>query len=133
MRYWAYRIEKSDKKTLALEGGFETEAEAQTAAEEMLKARFPENRGLEIRTFQPPYNPDLEKVVGPLTEMIADLIEKTQRLEEKYGKVIAYLNASGIEVGDPEFDTLNMIRDGEENVDLIVSELLLQDNSKKSE
>ena len=132
MRYWAYRI-KQNGKALALEGGFETEAEAQDAAEEIIKTQFSEKRGLEIRTFQPPYNPDLEKVVGPLTEMITDLVRETQRLEEKYGKVIAYLNASGIEVEDPEFDTLNMIKDGEENVDFIVSELLLQDNSEDYE
>lgn len=132
MRYWAYRI-KQNGKALALEGGFETESEAQDAAEEIIKTQFPERRELEIRTFQPPYNPDLEKIVDPLTEMITDLVRETQRLEEKYGEVIAYLNASGIEVEDPEFDTLNMIKDGEENVDFIVSELLLQDDSEDYE
>ena len=62
--------------------------------------------------------------------MIAGLIEETQRLEEKYGEVISFMNASGIEVGDPQFDALNEIKDGEEDVDLIVAELLLQDNDE---
>ena len=65
--------------------------------------------------------------------MIADLIDETQRLEERYGKVISFLNASGIEIGDPQFYALNEIKDGEEDVDLIVSELLLQDDNEDPE
>ena len=129
MRYWAYKLSENEK-ILAMEGGFECETDAEEAAEERKDMCFSEKDGLKIRTFQPPYDPDWEKTEKSLREMIADLIEETQRLEEKYGEVISFLNASGIEVGDPQFDALNEIKDGEEDVDLIVSELLLQDDSE---
>ena len=129
MRYWAYKI-KENGRMLAIEGGFECEADAEEAAEERKGLYFSDRDGLEIKTFQPPYDPDWEKTEKRLREMIAGLIEETQRLEEKYGEVISFLNASGIEVGDPQFDALNEIKDGEEDVDLIVAELLLQDNGE---
>lgn len=129
MRYWAYKLTENGK-VLAMEGGFECEADAEEAAEERKNLRFPDRDRLKIRTFQPPYDPDWEKTEENLRKMIADLIEETQRLEEKYGEVISFLNASGIEVGDPQFDALNEIKDGEEDVDLIVAELLLQDNDE---
>ena len=129
MRYWAYKIKENDR-ILAIEGGFECEADAEEAAEERKDLYFSDRDGLEIRTFQPPYDPNWEKTEKRLREMIAGLIEETQRLEEKYGEVISFMNASGIEVGDPQFDALNEIKDGEEDVDLIVAELLLQDNDE---
>lgn len=129
MRYWAYKLTE-DKKVLAMEGGFECETDAEEAAEERKDLYFSDRDGLKIRTFQPPYDPDWEKTEENLRKMIADLIEETQRLEEKYGEVISFLNTSGIEVGDPQFDALNEIKDGEEDVDLIVAELLLQDNDE---
>ena len=132
MRYWAYKLTE-DGKILAMEGGFECEADAEEAAEERKDLRFPDKDGLKIRTFQPPYDPDWEKIETSLREMIADLIDETQSLEERYGKVISFLNASGIKIGDPQFDALNEIKDGEEDVDLIVSELLLQDDNEDPE
>ena len=129
MRYWAYKLAE-DKKVLAMEGVFECEADAEEAAEERKDLCFPDRDGLKIRTFQPPYDPDWEKTEKHLRRMIANLIEETQRLEEKYGEVISFLNTSGIEVEDPQFDALNMIKDGEEDVDLIVAEILLQDNDE---
>lgn len=132
MRYWAYKIKENDRM-LAIEGGFECEADAEEAAEKRKDLYFPDRDGLEIRTFQPPYDPDWEKTEKRLREMIAGLIEETQRLEEKYGEVISFMNTSGIEVGDPQFDALNEIKDGEEDIDLIVAELLLQDNDEDNE
>ena len=129
MRYWVYKLTE-DEKILAMEGGFECEADAENAAKERKDLYFSKKSGLKIKTFQPPYDPNWEKTEKHLREMITGLIEETQRLEEKYGEVISFLNASGIEVGDPQFDALNEIKDGEEDVDLIVAELLLQDNGE---
>ena len=129
MRYWAYQLTENEK-ILAMEGGFECEADAEDAAKERKGLYFSEKSGLKIKTFQPPYDPDWEKTEKNLRKMIAELVEETQRLEEKYGEVISFLNASGIEVGDPQFNALDEIKDGEEDVDLIVAELLLQDNDE---
>ena len=62
-----------------------------------------------------------------LRAMVSNLIEETQRLEEKYGSVISFLEASGIDVGDPQFDALNGIKDGDDDVDRILDDLLAQD------
>ena len=126
MKYWAYKLTE-DEKVLAMEGGFECEADAEEAAKERNNLHFPNKDGLKIKTFQPPYDSDWKKTEEHLREMITNLIEETQHLEEKYGEVISFLNASGIEVEDPQFDALNEVKDGEEDVDLIVAELLLQD------
>lgn len=129
MRYWAYKLTDGEK-ILVMEGGFECEADAEDAAKERKGLYFSEKSGLKIKTFQPPYDSDWEKTEKNLRKMIAELVEETQRLEEKYGEVISFLNASGIEVGDPQFNALDEIKDGEEDVDLIVAKLLLQDNNE---
>lgn len=59
--------------------------------------------------------------------MVEDLIEETWRLEEKYGGVISFLRASGVDVGDQQFDALNGIKDGDDDVDRILDDLLAQD------
>lgn len=65
-----------------------------------------------------------------LRMMVSKLIEETQRLEEKYGNVISFLIASGIDVGDPQFDTLNGIKDGDDDVERILDDLLAKDTDK---
>lgn len=65
-----------------------------------------------------------------LRAMVSNLIEETQRLEEKYGSVISFLEASGIDVGDPQFDTLNGIKDGDDDVERILDDLLTKDTDE---
>ena len=70
------------------------------------------------------------KTRDALRAMVEDLIEETWRLEEKYGGVISFLRASGVDVGDPQFDTLNGIKDGDDDVDRILDDLLAQDTDE---
>lgn len=67
------------------------------------------------------------KTRDALRAMVEDLIEETWRLEEKYGGVISFLRASGVDVGDPQFDALNGIKDGDDDVDRILDDFLAQD------
>lgn len=70
------------------------------------------------------------KTRDALRAMVEDLIEETWRLEEKYGGVISFLRASGVDVGDPQFDTLNGIKDGDDDVERILDDLLAKDTDK---
>ena len=65
-----------------------------------------------------------------LRAMVSNLIEETQRLEEKYGNVISFLVASGIDVGDPQFDALNGIKDGDDDVERSLDNLLAKDTDE---
>jgi len=65
-----------------------------------------------------------------LRAMVSNLIEETQRLEEKYGNVISFLRASGIDVGDPQFNTLDGIKDGDDDIERILDDLLAQDTDE---
>lgn len=65
-----------------------------------------------------------------LRAMVSNLIEETQRLEEKYGSVISFLEASGIDVGDPQLDTLNGIKDGDDDIERILNNLLAKDTDE---